>query len=284
MTTTMSGRLWLAVACLGFGAICGVAAADGSRVPGLYRLAPGGSVKDGPPKGWTARIIRSVPELATGDIESLPESSKQTATLLRTVIVADVRRGPSGFVLSRIGVGNAVPVGDRELITTTEGPAEALATLGTLEKLVLRLADSRLDEGRIVAATPTFALFRTPAVMILGGRHVDVDLSYAVLADAATGTLRTLAWASPTAAPSPPETVVELDRDATYPIPLDVRVNGRLGPLPISWSFALPELPPGRRLAVPDATARLLASPDRLTADRLERLLRGLIDGAASRR
>lgn len=253
-------------------------AEDGAaaKLPALYRLPPGASVKDGPPKGWTHRVVRSVPELKTGDTTSLPESSQRTATLFRTVIAADVRRQGGGFVLARVGVGNAVPVGDRELVVTSDGPREALATLGAVEKIVMRVAEGKLDQGRIVAATPTFALFRTPAVMIVGGRHADVDLHYALLVDPATGRLRTLAWAIPQDRSSPPAELVALDPDAEFRIPLDVRVTSRLGPLPVAWSFAMPKLPPGPPRDLPDEAARTLARADRQPPARLERLLRTL--------
>ena len=95
-------------------------------------------VDAGPPEGWSHRVIRSRPKLASGELASLPESAQVTATLLRTVITVDVVGRGSAYRLARVGVGNAVPVGGREVVVTSDGcelltrfPADQLYVAGT---------------------------------------------------------------------------------------------------------------------------------------------------------
>jgi protease-4 len=57
-------------------------------------------------------VIKCLPRLASGDLETLPRVAFRTATLIRTMILADVGRSadaPSRYVLRRVGVGLCVP-------------------------------------------------------------------------------------------------------------------------------------------------------------------------------
>ncbi len=74
----------------------------------LVRIAPGTLVGDQPPRMWSHLVIKSLPRLASGDLETLPRSAFRTAALMRTVILADVGRSaedPTRFALRRVGVG-----------------------------------------------------------------------------------------------------------------------------------------------------------------------------------
>jgi hypothetical protein len=255
---------------------------DGTGLPRLTHLDPGLSIAGAIPKGWTQRVIRSLPRLASGEISTLPDSAKASATLFRTVILAQVTRGPRGYALSWLGVGNAVPFGEREVIVTPEGPDDVRASLSTVERIVANAADSELNRGRIVARSPTFALFRTPAKLVIDGAHRDVDLYYALLVDPETGALKTLNWATPAGEPTRPRRVVALPPDARFDCALDVAVNGKVGPLNISWSFAMADLPEGRRLDVPAESARTIGevAAGRGESTTLERILWGLAEPA----
>jgi hypothetical protein len=241
--------------------------------PMLVHLWPGTSVAAPRPAGWTDRVIRSAPRLASGELDTLPGSAARSATLFRTVILADVASGAHGYVLRRVGIGNAVPFEGREVVVTADGPKEVRAALSTIERIVANAADAELRRGRIVASTPTFALFRGPTHLALAGRHRDVDVNYAILVDPATGVLQTLIWSSLPGNPDPPRTVTSLDPDLAFDCRLDVAVSARVGPLPLAWSFAMAALPPGRTVEVPVATARTFNGED---PEALESLLRDL--------
>jgi hypothetical protein len=236
----------------------------------LIHLAPGSSVVGALPAGWTDRVIRSVPRLASGALETLPGSARRSATLFHTVILAEVAPGPDGYTLRRIGVGNAVPFGDREVVVTAEGPSEVRTSLSTMERIVANAADAELCRGRIVAATPTFALFRCPTHLVVDGQHRDIDMNYALLVDSTSGELHTLFWAGS------PRQVTALAPDPTFDCALDVAVRTWVGPLPIAWSFAMATLPPGRTIDVPPSAVGTIDSDD---PEALERTFRQLITG-----
>src|SRR5262249_39174601 len=78
------------------------AQAIGSK-PQLARLTAATRIGDKAPEGWTHLVIKSIPELKSGDLDTLPEVANKTATMFHTVMLADVQ--PVGldrqFILSR---------------------------------------------------------------------------------------------------------------------------------------------------------------------------------------
>ena len=253
--------------------------------PRLVHLPPGTPVDGSLPEGWSDRVIRSVPRLASGQIATLPDSARASATLFRTAILADVVKGRAGYVLRQVGVGNAVPFRGRDVVVTPEGPAEVRAALSTVERIVANAAFDEIGRGRLAARTPTFALFRTPAKLVVEGAHQAIDLYYALLVDPATGHLRTHCWATLPGKTAPPRRVTALAPDLVFDCPLDVAVDGKLGPLNVSWSFAMASPPPGRAVDVPPDAARLIESTaaGRGEPEALEKALNALLDASIGR-
>ncbi len=114
-------------------------------------MAPGTEIATEAPRGWTHRVIRSVPRLASGALETLPDSAKTTATLFRTMIATEVVRRDSGYALARIGLANAMPFEGREIVVSPKGPKPALDSLTTVQSLVLRELSSEMERGRLIA-------------------------------------------------------------------------------------------------------------------------------------
>ncbi len=258
---------------------------DESEKPHLILLAPGTPVAGGLPDGWSDRVIRSVPRLASGKIETLPDTGKGAATLFRTTILANVAGGPGGCRLQAVGIGNAVPFGGRELVVTPGGPAEVRASLSIVARIVADAAYDEIARGRLVASTSTFALLRTPARLVMQGRHEAIDLYYGILVEPDSGAVRTLSWATLPGQPRPPRRITLLPTDATFDCGLDVAVSGKAGPWNVSWSFAMASPPPGRPIDVAPDAARLVESAADGTGDplALEVALRGMIASATGR-
>lgn len=237
------------------------------------------------PSNWSDRVVRSVPRLATGKIATLPTSAKDSATLFRTTILADVVPSREGYRLRAVGVGNAVPFGGREVVVTPEGPDDARASLSTIETIVCHKAYDELARGRLVAGTSTFALLRTPARLVVRGRHEEVDLNYAIFVDPASGSLRTLNWATFPGKTRPPSRITLLPPDDTFDCALDVTVTRKVGPWSVAWSFAMAALPSGTTIPVPPDVARIIeqSAVSNGNAGVLESALRDLIDSSPKR-
>jgi hypothetical protein len=226
------------------------------RLAELHLVAPGTQIDTAPPPGWTHLVLKSVPRLASGDLDTLPGMASSTATMFRTVVLADVRPVGAGpdrrFVLRRIGLGMCLPVRGHDTVVMRDSLATQGIELGMVGRTVLDRAEQELRRGRIVARTPTFALFSAPAMMRVGTVHRELLLRYAFLVDPGTGALQTLVWAI---APEPERrtaarTMVLLAPALVYDCGLDVLADRLLGALPVNWSFAMRSLPTGQPRAV----------------------------------
>jgi hypothetical protein len=140
--------------------------------------------------------------------------------------------------------------------------------------------EAEMKEGRIIARTPTFALFRSPVTVVAAGnKHRKVDICYAFCVERTTGRLRVGVWTMrPEAEPQQaPATMVKMASDPIFHCELDVKAKKILGTVPYTWSFAMRTLPPGNALRVPPALGeRIVATsqhPAGSDSDELERLL-----------
>ena len=160
----------------------------------LVSIAPGTVIANQPPKGWSHLVIKSIPHLASGDLETLPRTAFRTATLFRTVILADVGRSiddPAKFVLRKVGIGLCVPDPPKGDVVVHSSRLEELGVrLGMVERIVLRSAEAELAKGRLIASGPAFALYRGPTIMQVGQVHHKVEMTYALLVDERSGALR----------------------------------------------------------------------------------------------
>jgi hypothetical protein len=254
--------------------------------PKLMYLQPGTLIGDKPPAGWSHLVVHSIPRLASGDQGTLPAGSSKTATYFRTVILANVTPVDSDekeFELVQIGIGMCVPAPQDEEhdIVVAADRLDALGLhLSMVQRVVLDAAEAELAEGRIIARTPTFALFRSPATVVgPGNEHRKTNLYYAFCVERSTGKLEVAVWTMSPEAKSlrPPGALVRLGSNPRFDCQLDVRAKRILGTVPYSWSFALRTLPAGRTLRVAPPLGELIATIGRHPAEgdpeELERLL-----------
>jgi hypothetical protein len=199
------------------------------------------------------------------------------------VILADVQPvdvDEKDFTLGQIGIGICVPEDEDHDMVVSGNRLDALGfRFNAVQKIVLDAAEAELAEGRIIARTATFALFRAPTTQLLGGKHRRVDVFYAFCVDRTTGRLRVGVWSTPSdSEPRPaPALLVRLGANPVYQCDVDVRAKRILGTVPYSWSFAMKSLPPGRSLRVPAELGELIATTTRRPKDadtaELERLI-----------
>jgi hypothetical protein len=266
------------------------AQAVGSQ-PRLERLSAATRVSDTPPEGWSHLVIRSVPRLASGEWRDLPEVGKKTATMFRTVIVADVQ--PLGidkeYILSRVGIAMCVPPRDGKSgdVVVSSDRLEALGMrLSTVEQVVLQAAETELAESRIIAWTSTFALLRSPVTLLVGGKHRKVDLYYAFCVDPTTGRMRVGVWSmwpGDVKKQPPPPAVIDLAPKTTFDCELDVQAKRVLGTVPYSWDFAIRKLPPGRAVLLKgnkvlgEKIVTITKHPNEVDTAEFERMLRAIL-------
>jgi hypothetical protein len=262
--------------------------AIGFSQPKLVYLHPGTKLTEKPPEGWSHLVLKSLPRLASGDQADLPTSASKIATMFRTFIVANVKPldlAEKDFILDMIGIGLCTPNEEGSDTVVNGERADALGLhLSTVERLVLDATEAKLAEGRVIVRTPTFALFRGPALLATAGKHHKVDVYYAFCVERTTGRLHVAVWSLPTpgfrATPPPVQMVALGSSKPSYDCPVDVRATRILG-LPINYSFAMQDLPPGRVLEIPTTLGESLVeaarSPSKVDAEEMETAIRKLL-------
>ena len=257
----------------------------------LVFLQPGLLIGDKPPEGWSHLVVKSIPRLASGDKDSLPKGSAKTAAYFRTVILANVK--PVGvdekeFELTQIGIGICVPrkgeekdVEEKDVVVAADR-LEALGLhLSWVEKKVLDTVESEMAEGRVIARTPTFALFRSPATIVVpGGEHRKVNLNYAFCVEQNTGKLHVGLWTSALKSQSvrAPASMVRLASNPIFDCRMDVRLTKVAGlKVPLTWSFGMSCLPNGKAVSVPPSLGELIVrtarDPANIVPEELETAL-----------
>ncbi len=221
--------------------------------PKLVRIEPGTIVEDTAPKGWSSRIIKTVLSLKSGDVDSLPEFATQTATRLRTVLLADVRRGSDGYRLRRLGVGLAMKHKGRDAVVSSDSLDPLGVEVSTLDKIVLSRAEQALDRGRLAARTPTFVVYDASVEYFQAKKHRSIYLRYAIVVDPASGRLRTLVWpiAQVPLERKKPSEMILLPPNTLFRCGVHVQATRLPGGIPVAWYFAMDGLPPGKRLPMP---------------------------------
>jgi hypothetical protein len=247
--------------------------------PPLVQLPTGTRLEgQGPPAGWSHLVVKPIPRLATGDLETVSAQAFETAQRIRLTIVADVRRSPSlpsSYVLDRVGVGLCVPAedGHSDVVVSPTSLGGARGPWTAKQRIILAAASLELSGIRLAAATPTFALIKTPVTFLTSGAHRKIDVCYALFADPMTGELRTLAWTDDRAA-SPGELALREFSSPVFDCPLDVHAT-RVASIPVAWSFAMRDLPPGTDLSAPAELVGLLdpAAANSVSSGQLEQAL-----------
>jgi hypothetical protein len=198
-------------------------------------------------------------------------------------MLADVRPVDSDerdFELVQIGLGICVPKDEDHDIVVAADRLDALGLhFSVVQRAVLDAAEAEMAEGRVIARTPTFALFRSPVTVVVANEHRKANLYYAFCVERLTGRLHVAVWMmrSDSKSQQPPTAMVKLGSNLVFNCDIDVRAKRILGTIPFSWSFAMRSLPPGHSVRVPPSLGVLIESTARHPADadldEFERLL-----------
>jgi hypothetical protein len=232
-------------------------------------------------------VLETVPRLATGDLDTVSPQAFDTAQRVRPVILADVKRaeaqGVPPYRLARIGVGLCAPgrdPGTRVVVsaTTVDGTQGPWTTK---QRLILTAMSLETSRSRLAARTPTFALLRSPVTFLVAGNHQKVNMMYALLVDPSSGSLATIVW--PELATEKHPLRARRPTVNVFDSPMDIKAKKILGNIPVSWSFAIRELPSGTDIDLPEAIRGRVADADDeidpAEADELEDSLRRLLAG-----
>lgn len=225
-------------------------------------------------------MLRSTPNLTSGDLDTLSEASFETARRIRLTIVANVVRASSGHGhrLDRVGVGLSTPAAGKGDVIVTPGDVEGSKdSWPVADRIVLAAAEFELSRADLVATTPTLAVVRMPTTTVVGDVHKKARLIYALVVDSGSGRLRTFHWWEIGDAPA--RIFTEFKHPDVFESPLHVRAK-RLAGIPVAWTFAMIHAPEGVERDVPPELERLI-TPGSIDSCDAEALEAALIDAAS---
>jgi hypothetical protein len=236
--------------------------------PRLVLLEPGGRIEgQSGPQGWSHLVFKSIPDLATGDLDTVSSQAFDTARRIRPVVVADIRQSElnhaSSCYLARVGIGLCAPSDDQgvDRVISASSVDGTHGTWTAKQRVILTAMSYEVSRTRLAAATPTFALLRSPSTFLIGGTHRKVHSYQALLVDSKSGKLRVIVWRDEGQhdESQPAEVPARLLSKPVFDSPQDVHAT-KLLDTPVAWSFAMRELPPGRDLTIPSSLLEDLES------------------------
>ncbi len=166
----------------------------------LDLIPPGTVIDKKAPKDWSHLIVKSYSRPGTGDVNQLSAVADRMARLLFTAIVANVQEEKDGrdgkrYKLDKVAVGLGTRIDGKDTVVTPETQRRLGARLGLLGPIVLRTAQEKIGEIRVVARSASMLIFDAPSYLVVEGKHKSVILRYALLLDERAGTLKPLVWA-----------------------------------------------------------------------------------------
>ncbi|MFK7735478.1 MAG: hypothetical protein AB8B50_05605 [Pirellulaceae bacterium] len=222
----------------------------------VTRLPDNVRVENSSAPRWNKVVLLARPRIASGDVEALLKSIRDTVSMFVLSILATVSEetnpltGEKLFKLAEVGVGYSAFV-DKELYTVSSANFKQLGLqLGIIGRQLVKNNDAQLETTRVVARTSNVFVFDVPSLMLRGRTHEDFVTRHFIWVDSKTGRLSTLVWLLGTDG-----SVVTSEAIRGFPDGLKedrkIHVDGDaflLGGIPTERAFALESLPPGQQL------------------------------------
>jgi hypothetical protein len=164
----------------------------------LPRLQPGIVIGRQHEFGYSSVVTMVLPQLASGDVDSLPEMARRLANTFNLTILANVVERPSPtrpeFLLDKVGIGFAMDIQGTMIIVTSETANQLGANLGMIDRGVLSGNENTLADVVQVARTDRLVVFDAKANVVVQDRHEPRVLRHFVWASPASGRLGILVW------------------------------------------------------------------------------------------
>lgn len=236
----------------------------------LPSVAPGTIIGEHGAERWNRTVLLAKPRIASGDVDRLSESVRDSVGQFTLSIVATVRdisvNGAAGtkFRLAEVGAAYSYPIQGRLTVITPDTAVKLGASLDFFSRQMLSENDKQLSSIKLIVRSESLVMFDTPAIMLSGQEHKDFTMRHLVWIDSGTGKLALLVWLlsvdeSGVAVADKSMRLVAAGTEEDRKIHVDGR-SFFLG-IPSKHAFALESLPPGRDFQWSDETRPLAALP-----------------------
>ena len=254
----------------------------------IPRLPPGTRVGSTPPAGWSQIILKTRPNVSSGDVEGVDAATMTAISKFCTTVVGRSEpdpENPGKFRMGGYAAGLGARVGDDDVIITSKTAAEHGVELSTFEGIVFgKREEEQLAQFVSPAATRTMVVVDLPAFVLRGEDHVKAVIRYAALVDPQDGRIETLSWVLDYKADRyafAGNSLIHLEPNQTMNWELHVDTDKYSFGLPTAEAFAATTLPRGASLTAPESLKAPAAEMryTREDAEGLEKQLRQLLTG-----
>jgi hypothetical protein len=234
----------------------------------LARIPSGTRIDNGPPKGYTHLISKSLPRLTGEDAGKLHPRAAELASLLFTSIVAraEDRQTSQGttYRLAEVAIGVGAKVHGEDTILDSQTQSQLGANLGFLERCVLTGAERELDNLRVVARSATTMIVDMPSTLFLDGQHRSIVTRYVFMVNPVDGRLEVVLWRLDLDADGgyrlAPKTTLRRTLGRVEDVPLHVDASYTLAGLPTPKAFAPMQTLRGTPLVMPRSLSTIAAA------------------------
>lgn len=259
-------RAILLVGTSGIALVCLCSLSPGSNVlaqerskekPRLPVIEAGTVVGQADAKRWNRIILIAQPRIASGDVDALSKSIRDTVSSFDLTILATVEKvaDPTGqprYRLREVGAGYSKDIEGTTRIITSDSQRRLGANLGFFARQMLKTNEGQLASARLIAKSDTTFVFDTPTLILRNGAHTEMVTRHFIWVDPRAGTCSTLVWLLDIS-----RGVATVYDEAMRWFPQDVKEDRRvhvdgdqflLGGIPTDKAFALEDLPPGKKM------------------------------------
>lgn len=165
----------------------------------LTRLPAGTTVVDQPSGYWNRLVLLARPRIASGDIDALPTSVRDSISTFSLTIMASVQQTAgsaprSNFALTDVGIGYSALVRGQLTVVTVAQAHEVGLKLGLFDRMTLAENEKQLDTARIIARTPTLVMIDAPAFVLRGTEHQSYIMRHFIWVEPHTGRNAAMVW------------------------------------------------------------------------------------------
>lgn len=227
----------------------------------IDQIKPGTVIGDKAPDGWTNLIVKNKPFVEADQAAKLVPIAVDLAQSFFAAIVANVARDESApgapFRLQAVASGVGTPIGDQDVVVTTDTQADLGANMGFIARTALARTEAEARLWTQVARGPNCAVLDAPAMIHLQGKHYQVVVRYFVVVDPRDGRLTTYTWVLQPLGDGqfklPEQSLVRQEHDLVHRYPLMVDENEITVGVPNAKTFAMGKLAEGTKLEWPTA-------------------------------
>lgn len=162
----------------------------------ITRIPAGTIARDSSAPKWNRLVLRAMPRIATGDVDSLSQSIRDVVASLHLTVMATVQpsQDHGRFRLAEVGIGYSTIIAGKPTVVDSESSSRLGADLGFFGRQMLSTNEEQLSKVRVVIRSTTLVLFDTPAIYHRHSKHESCIARHLIWIEPESGKLTLATW------------------------------------------------------------------------------------------